>query len=486
MLEPGDVLDRHYQIEKTLALGGAGLTYRVKELDPQGQPHGPDLAVKVLYAQRDQGSFLQRLSNEAQILQQLAHPNIVECRGFVHRSGHAPYLVTLFEHGGSLGDVLEEHVTLSPTVSAGVLRQVLLALDKAHERGIIHRDLKPENVLLRERVPPDQIPEVRVADFGIAKVDALGGKLTRQGAFVGTPEFAAPEQFEGLPPTPATDIYAAGALFYTLLTGRDLLAFTDRLDTIRCLEELVRTLPPAAPEDIGTPEERALIQEIFSGTLKVEPGSRWRAGRFLQALDGLIKGTAGPTLQDLRTLPAEGGAPPTSDLPAADPVIPDEELYGGTSSLSPALVGIGLPLLATVVGVPILAIVLAGIAWSTGWFAGPPSPDQANLVSAVHALAPSGEATDLSDTSDSSRAAERDQLLGALANAARHLPGECRLRGPLSATVEISGSGRLISLNSEGLDATQRACAARVFRGNRLPRTRDDRVRLGLRLDLGS
>src|SRR5687768_8962454 len=84
LLGVGDLLDRHYQIVKPLAVGGAGLTYLAREVGADGASFGPDLAIKVLYTQRDAGPFLRRLSNEAQILQDLDHDNIVQCRGFVH------------------------------------------------------------------------------------------------------------------------------------------------------------------------------------------------------------------------------------------------------------------------------------------------------------------------------------------------------------------------------------------------------------------
>jgi serine/threonine protein kinase len=197
LLGRGDLLDRRYRVEHPLAVGGAGITYLAREVDDSGKAQGPLVAVKVLYQARASGPFLRRLSTEAQILQELAHPNIVELRGFVHRAGHEPYLVTRFEEGGNLSQHVDRHGPLPARVAAGVLRQVLLALDTAHQRGVVHRDLKPDNVLLRTHTIRSALPEVRVADFGIAKV--VGGNLhsnvTRAGAFVGTPEYAAPEQF---------------------------------------------------------------------------------------------------------------------------------------------------------------------------------------------------------------------------------------------------------------------------------------------------
>ena len=87
LLDEGAILDRTYRIHARLAIGGAGVTYLAGELGPDGTAEvGPRVAIKVLYQQRDQGTYLRRLSTEAQILQGLNHPQIVECRGFVHRA----------------------------------------------------------------------------------------------------------------------------------------------------------------------------------------------------------------------------------------------------------------------------------------------------------------------------------------------------------------------------------------------------------------
>ena len=82
----GDILDRHYLVHKCVAIGGAGVTYLAQELDGEDSVTGDRLAIKVLYAQRDQGAYLQRLATEAQILLQLNHPHIVDIRGFVQRA----------------------------------------------------------------------------------------------------------------------------------------------------------------------------------------------------------------------------------------------------------------------------------------------------------------------------------------------------------------------------------------------------------------
>jgi serine/threonine protein kinase len=276
LLEADAVIDRTYRIHQRLAIGGAGVTYLAGELGPDGTSEiGPRVAIKVLYQQRDQGSYLRRLSTEAQILQGLNHANIVECRGFVHRSGHSPYLVTRYEEGGSLLDHIRRVGTLSIPVVAGIGRQICWALDVAHRQGVVHRDLKPENVLLVGVVDAGTVPELRVADFGIAKVyGAVGERLTRVGAFVGTPQYAAPEQFDGLAPEPATDVYAVGALLYFCLTARPVADFMAELEPDSQRAHLVRHLPPRLGPGIGTPELRRWMEETLAVAMAVDPGDR--------------------------------------------------------------------------------------------------------------------------------------------------------------------------------------------------------------------
>lgn len=276
LFEPGQMIDRTYRVHKMLAIGGAGVTYLAGEVGQDGDSEvGPRVAIKLLYHQRDQGSYLQRLQTEAQILQGLNHAQIVECRGFVHRSGHSPYLVTRYEEGGSLLDHIQRCGTLSIPVVAGIGRQICWALEVAHRQGVVHRDLKPENVLLVRACPADQIPEVKVADFGIAKVyGSIGERLTRVGAFVGTPQYAAPEQFEGLAPEPATDVYAMGALLYFCLTARPVANFMAELDPDSQREHLLRHLPPKLGDDVHPAQARRWMEETLASAMAVDPGDR--------------------------------------------------------------------------------------------------------------------------------------------------------------------------------------------------------------------
>ena len=330
LLRPGDLLDRHYVVERVLAVGGAGLTYLARESDADGEPTGPKLAIKVLYTARDTGPFLRRLANEAQILQELAHDHIVQCHGFVQRVGQEPYLVTLFEEGGSLRQHVERVGPLPARVAVGILRQVLLALDVAHQRAVVHRDLKPDNVLLRQSVDVDELPHVRVADFGIAKVrGGLTDRLTKLGSFVGTPEYAAPEQFEGLQPTPAADLFAAGGLLWFLLTASAPVTFSSRNDLATSYEELLDQVPPqllGTPHQIKDGAEIELLQEVLDHLMHHDAERRWTVHQVLRHIAPLSDEALGFAAQAVSTLEiTNGGAPARSSTPtfALDPTTDD-------------------------------------------------------------------------------------------------------------------------------------------------------------------
>jgi serine/threonine protein kinase len=314
IMGPGDLIDRHYRIERVLALGGAGLTYLARAIDAGGHPVDPPLAIKVLFEERATGGFLRRLANEAQLLQDLDHDHIVRSRGFVQRAGQPPYLVTLFEAGGTLQQHVLQLGPLAPPAACGVLWQVLKALSMAHAAGVVHRDLKPANVLLAQPTAKGVTPWVRVADFGIAKVSApIGAGLTQAGTFIGTPEYAAPEQLEGLPPVPATDIFAAGGLLYFMLTGRPPIQLSMRGDPLEVYELLLERLPPRLPALGCDPDQQARLQRVLDHVSIANADQRWSVPRILEELAPLT------TRPERPATPAS--PPPVADHQAAQPTM---------------------------------------------------------------------------------------------------------------------------------------------------------------------
>jgi eukaryotic-like serine/threonine-protein kinase len=322
IMGPGDLIDRHYRIERVLALGGAGLTYLARAIDTGGHPVEPPLAIKVLFEERASGSFLRRLANEAQLLQDLDHDHIVRSRGFVQRAGQPPYLVTLFESGGTLQQHVLRHGKLPPRAACGVLWQVLKALSMAHASSVVHRDLKPANVLLAQPTDQDVTPWVRVADFGIAKVSApIGAGLTQAGTFIGTPEYAAPEQLEGLPPVPATDLFAAGGLLYFMLTGAPPIRLNMRGDPLAVYEILLEQLPPQLPTLGGDPDHQAILQRVIDHVSIANAEQRWTVPAILAELAPLTVKPERPTAAPAPIQDTAARAEPTMAEWAAGPSV---------------------------------------------------------------------------------------------------------------------------------------------------------------------
>ncbi len=488
VLAPGDLLDRHYRIERALAVGGAGLTYLARAVDAAGEVQPPDLAIKVLYAARDSGPFLKRLALEAQILQELSHDHIVACRGFVHRVGHPPYLVTRFEEGGSLGSHVERVGPLPPSVAAGILDQVLSALDVAHQREIVHRDLKPDNVLLARRVLASEVPWVRVADFGIAKsFGGVGSRVTRLGAFIGTPEYAAPEQFEGLAPRPSTDVWAAGGLLHFLLTGRAPFALPHRGDLESAHAHLVAHAPPRLPDGLGGPEAHARLQAVITHAMALEPGDRWTVAQIREHLAPL-RPAQGPTRMPEAPAPAPlPAAPPeearpmprprTAERPIPPPPPPPEPPSQAGAALG--MVGLG-----AVVGVGgALSVVALGIAaWALGWLGG-----VTPAIGAPVALAPIAvEASGASSTAASGD--ERRALETALGVAAADLAIVCAPRRAVPLRVVVGADGRVESAAADPRVLAAEPAAGCVERGVSalvLPRSSPGAVHLEVTLPFG-
>jgi serine/threonine-protein kinase len=171
-----------------------------------------EVAIKVLHPTLagDPG-FIDRFRREARAAASLNHPNIVA----VHDWGAVDgiyFMVMEYVRGQSLRDVLNAHGLLAPAQAADVLMQVLAALDHAHRQGIVHRDVKPENVMVtREGV-------AKVADFGLARAYA-DSRATQVGRVTGTVQYLAPEQLQGEPADPRTDLYSLGIVAFELLTG---------------------------------------------------------------------------------------------------------------------------------------------------------------------------------------------------------------------------------------------------------------------------
>jgi len=234
-----------------------------------------EVAIKVLHRplSSDQG-FVDRFRREARAAAVLSHPNIVA----VHDWGSVDgiyYMVMEFVRGQSARDVLNAEGLLAPSQATDVLLQTLSALDHAHRQGIVHRDIKPENIM----VTRDGV--VKVADFGLARAYA-DAQITHAGMVTGTVQYLAPEQLQGEPADPRTDLYSLGIVAYELLTGQ--IPFGGETPMAIAYKHLRERVPAASAKNPAVP--RGLDAWIASMTEKereLRPESAAEARRDLEA-----------------------------------------------------------------------------------------------------------------------------------------------------------------------------------------------------------
>jgi serine/threonine-protein kinase len=193
----------------------------------------------------EQPEFLERFQREAEIGRTLHHPNIVRIleRGAVEG---VPYFTMELVPGETLAAHLHHAGAMEPRLATGIVVQVAEALDYAHLKGVVHRDLKPSNVMVLED------GTAKVMDYGIARARRFEG-LTLAGAFLGSPEYVAPEAIEGQVIDARSDLYSLGVIFYETLTGRR--PFT--ADTPFAVLRQHLTVDPVPPSQIrpGVPPE---------------------------------------------------------------------------------------------------------------------------------------------------------------------------------------------------------------------------------------
>ena len=196
-----------YQVRRPLGRGGMGAVYLAQDTTLD-RP----VALKVSRFDRGDGDAGERFLREARAAAGLQHEGL--CRVLDYGvEGGTLFLTMEYIDGEPLSARLADDTPQDARWSAELVRRVAEAVESAHGRGIVHRDLKPANIMLGADGRP------RVVDFGVARRDG-DSTLTQAGVAVGTPAYMSPEQIQGDPVTPATDVYSLGVILYQLLTGR--------------------------------------------------------------------------------------------------------------------------------------------------------------------------------------------------------------------------------------------------------------------------
>lgn len=200
-----------YHVERFLGQGGMGAVYKGVQVRLK-RP----VAIKIM--RRDQGrdyGFEQRFEREAQAMAKLNHPNIVSVIDYGEAGPDYLYIVMELIDGADMMDLIRTG-RMTQEMALMLLPQICDALQFAHDHGIVHRDIKPSNIMLTRD------GRIKMADFGLAKrFDVESSFRTQTGTSMGTPDYAAPEQFDAHAQIDhRADIYALGVMIYQMITGQ--------------------------------------------------------------------------------------------------------------------------------------------------------------------------------------------------------------------------------------------------------------------------
>jgi Tol biopolymer transport system component len=279
-----------YEIGAQVGAGGMGEVYRARD-----SRLGRDVAIKVLPAFfATDPDRLRRFEQEARAASALNHPGILTIHDFGEHAG-VTYVVSELLEGQTLrARMAGATLTLRKALDYAI--QVARGLAAAHDKGIVHRDLKPENVFVTSD------GRVKILDFGLAKLTAVGhgsGRNdptigTEPGAILGTVGYMSPEQVRGVPADHRSDIFSFGAMLYEMVTG--VRAF-ERETPVETLSAILKEDPP----EVSSSANRmpAAVGRVVAHCLEKDPGERFQSLRdaaFL--LEGLSDPSVAPAVEE--------------------------------------------------------------------------------------------------------------------------------------------------------------------------------------------
>ncbi|HUO84347.1 MAG TPA: protein kinase [Thermoanaerobaculia bacterium] len=275
-LTAGDLFAGRYRIQELLGRGGMGVVYQAHDTQLD-----ETVALKVLPREMlsRSGEELERFKREIRLARRITHRNVL--RTYDYGEADGVYFISMeYIRGYTLAEMMEKNAKMAPRISMGIARQICRGLQAAHEEGIIHRDIKPQNVLI------DQRGEVKLMDFGIARMTEASEAMTQAGIVVGTPHYMSPEQVQGKKLDARSDVYSMGVMMYQMLVGK--LPFAAPSLTAVLTAHITET--PQPPIELR-PEIGKEINAIVVRCLAKEPKKRYEdGGKLLADLDKLQMG----------------------------------------------------------------------------------------------------------------------------------------------------------------------------------------------------
>src|SRR5437588_1242103 len=248
-----------YLLEKLVGVGGMAAVFRARD-----ERLGRVVALKLLAGDE---AVRRRFVREARAVAAVDHPHIIP----VYEAGEAEgvlFFAMRLVAGDDLRVIVGRGGALSPRRAAAFISPVASALDAAHDAGLVHRDVKPANMLVD--VVPHRPELVYLSDFGVARGVVSSSGLTRAGQFLGTPDYAAPEQVSGQAVDGRADQYALACVAYTLLSGSVLF----RRDVPMAVLYAHLSVPPPRLTAVR-PELPDAVNDVLARGLAKEPDERY-------------------------------------------------------------------------------------------------------------------------------------------------------------------------------------------------------------------
>ncbi|HVS33245.1 MAG TPA: protein kinase [Thermoanaerobaculia bacterium] len=269
----GQMFAGRYRIEQVLGRGGMGVVYRATDTQLDEVVAIKTLSVDVMNRSPED---LDRFKREIRLARKITHRNVL--RTYDYGEADGVYFISMeFVRGYTLDELLDQAPSrqLAPRAAMGIARQVCRGLEAAHEQGIIHRDIKPQNVLI------DAKGEVKLMDFGIARMTETKEAMTQAGLIVGTPHYMSPEQVQGKPLDPRSDVYSIGVLMYEMLLGKRPFESNSLTAVLTA-----HAIEPPRPLIEARPAVGVAVNEIVMRCLAKPPQQRYEnAGALLADLD---------------------------------------------------------------------------------------------------------------------------------------------------------------------------------------------------------
>jgi cell division protein FtsN len=266
-----------HSIESVLGRGGMGVVYRATDM----RLNRPTALKVIAPGLSADGDFRRRFQRESQLAASVRHPHVVP----IFQAGEADGLlfVTMeLIEGCDLRTLIGTRGRLDAVTACEITGQVAAALDAAHASGLVHRDVKPANVLIREGASLHGY----LTDFGLTKRTSSQSGITKSGLFVGTVDYAAPEQIRGMPVDARADVYALGCVLFEMLAGEPPFRRENEYATI-----YAHTSTP--PPDLGelAPGVHPAVQAVVARALEKDPEDRFpSAGDFGRAASAAAMG----------------------------------------------------------------------------------------------------------------------------------------------------------------------------------------------------